>query len=487
MSEPFYAQAVVEDVASSYLQPGAPVRPKRAQVKNACVNCQKACKKCDPGRPCQRCIKYNLTDTCVDSKRKPRKKGIKRGPYKKRKKQLLESSQVPASTGSRGRASSASSGARSSANHLTIVLPTEMKRQHETIGPRGVPILQKGADEGYRSYTGFSRAREISSSVDSNVVSPTTPLFGLSGRATSDSDSHLIQLSPIKDPAGTDGRLPSCSTSERFRLPPIESFDYGPRPAFPAREPLQQPTRYISDRLSPQASVAESPSTPLSMLSDIALTTTGAESPSLSTAASASSTVPPSARYGSFPSKYIPLSTSRFDYSYRIPPRMRNEESAASSPWESPIPTALSSHACNTPSGKNVDNTAGSSFAVEQSTESVPSMSRRDRQMRRLSQILNQTHLDQQNNVESADAKYTQGKRQEFTPEPSMHWIQTSETADNPNATTHDASTAAPSGRATPGLGIESQWPESPAPGSSRTGAMHSAGQHKKSLSAYKL
>ncbi|KAJ2610946.1 hypothetical protein H4S08_003392 [Coemansia sp. RSA 1365] len=64
---------------------GIPTRAKRAQVKNACVNCQKACKKCDPGRPCQRCIKYSLIDTCVDSKRKPRKRGVKRGPYKKRK------------------------------------------------------------------------------------------------------------------------------------------------------------------------------------------------------------------------------------------------------------------------------------------------------------------------------------------------------------------------------------------------------------------
>lgn len=67
-------------------------RPKRAQVKNACTNCQRACKKCDPFRPCQRCIKYELTDTCVNSKRKPRKKGIKRGPYKKRKKNPTEES-----------------------------------------------------------------------------------------------------------------------------------------------------------------------------------------------------------------------------------------------------------------------------------------------------------------------------------------------------------------------------------------------------------
>lgn len=48
------------------------------------VNCQKACKKCDDGRPCQRCIRYNLQDTCVNSMRKERRKGVKRGPYKKR-------------------------------------------------------------------------------------------------------------------------------------------------------------------------------------------------------------------------------------------------------------------------------------------------------------------------------------------------------------------------------------------------------------------
>jgi hypothetical protein len=48
------------------------------------VNCQKACKKCDDGRPCQRCVKYGLTETCIDSVRKERKKGVKRGPYKRR-------------------------------------------------------------------------------------------------------------------------------------------------------------------------------------------------------------------------------------------------------------------------------------------------------------------------------------------------------------------------------------------------------------------
>ncbi|CAG8539479.1 3154_t:CDS:10 [Diversispora eburnea] len=54
-------------------QPAPGIKPKRKQVKNAC-----ACKKCDDGRPCQRCIRYELTETCRNSIRKERKKGIKR-------------------------------------------------------------------------------------------------------------------------------------------------------------------------------------------------------------------------------------------------------------------------------------------------------------------------------------------------------------------------------------------------------------------------
>ncbi|KAI9259197.1 hypothetical protein EDC94DRAFT_612647 [Helicostylum pulchrum] len=65
---------------------GGQQAPKRKQVKNACTNCQKACKKCDDARPCPRCIKYGIADTCVNSVRKERKKGIKRGPYKRRQK-----------------------------------------------------------------------------------------------------------------------------------------------------------------------------------------------------------------------------------------------------------------------------------------------------------------------------------------------------------------------------------------------------------------
>ncbi|KAI8075913.1 uncharacterized protein B0P05DRAFT_472537 [Gilbertella persicaria] len=70
----------------SQVAAGTQPAPKRKQVKNACTNCQKACKKCDDARPCPRCIKYGIADTCVNSVRKERKKGIKRGPYKRRQK-----------------------------------------------------------------------------------------------------------------------------------------------------------------------------------------------------------------------------------------------------------------------------------------------------------------------------------------------------------------------------------------------------------------
>ncbi|KAJ7715119.1 hypothetical protein B0H16DRAFT_1221500, partial [Mycena metata] len=61
-----------------------PVRAQRTQVKNACTNCQKAHKKCDQSRPCQRCTSYGV-DGCISSQKKDRTKGKTRGPYKKRK------------------------------------------------------------------------------------------------------------------------------------------------------------------------------------------------------------------------------------------------------------------------------------------------------------------------------------------------------------------------------------------------------------------
>ncbi len=51
-----------------------------------CTNCASACKRCDEARPCLRCQKYGLTDSCVDGVRKARKVGVKRGPYKRKSK-----------------------------------------------------------------------------------------------------------------------------------------------------------------------------------------------------------------------------------------------------------------------------------------------------------------------------------------------------------------------------------------------------------------
>ncbi|KAG1748354.1 uncharacterized protein EDB91DRAFT_876156 [Suillus paluster] len=61
-------------------------RVKRKQVKMACTNCANACKRCDEQRPCERCVKYGIPESCIDGVRKERQKGIKRGPYKRKNK-----------------------------------------------------------------------------------------------------------------------------------------------------------------------------------------------------------------------------------------------------------------------------------------------------------------------------------------------------------------------------------------------------------------
>ncbi|PFH48863.1 hypothetical protein AMATHDRAFT_76489 [Amanita thiersii Skay4041] len=78
--------------------PAALIKPKRKQVKMACTNCAAACKRCDEGRPCERCQKYGIGDTCRDGQRKERKKGIKRGPYKRKNKNGEASSSAAGSS-----------------------------------------------------------------------------------------------------------------------------------------------------------------------------------------------------------------------------------------------------------------------------------------------------------------------------------------------------------------------------------------------------
>ena len=52
----------------------------------ACTNCAAACKRCDEDRPCARCQRYGISESCQDGQRKQRKKGVKRGSYKRRNK-----------------------------------------------------------------------------------------------------------------------------------------------------------------------------------------------------------------------------------------------------------------------------------------------------------------------------------------------------------------------------------------------------------------
>ncbi|KAJ8081801.1 hypothetical protein PM082_007647 [Marasmius tenuissimus] len=73
-------------VAPTNTPPPGSARPKRKQVKVACTNCAAACKRCDDARPCERCRKYGVADSCIDGQRKERKKGMKRGPYKRKNK-----------------------------------------------------------------------------------------------------------------------------------------------------------------------------------------------------------------------------------------------------------------------------------------------------------------------------------------------------------------------------------------------------------------
>lgn len=76
------AQASEDGGKSSYVFILLAINPWQPQ----CTNCAAACKRCDDSRPCERCQKYGLADSCVDGQRKERKKGIKRGPYKRKAK-----------------------------------------------------------------------------------------------------------------------------------------------------------------------------------------------------------------------------------------------------------------------------------------------------------------------------------------------------------------------------------------------------------------
>ncbi|ORX61671.1 hypothetical protein DM01DRAFT_1332264 [Hesseltinella vesiculosa] len=53
--------------------PKSAAKPRKKKAARACVHCQKAHLTCDDDRPCQRCIKRGLADTCTDGARKKAK------------------------------------------------------------------------------------------------------------------------------------------------------------------------------------------------------------------------------------------------------------------------------------------------------------------------------------------------------------------------------------------------------------------------------
>ncbi|KAJ1909561.1 hypothetical protein IWQ60_011108 [Tieghemiomyces parasiticus] len=142
---------------------------KRKQVKNACTNCQRACKKCDDGRPCGRCVKYGLESSCHNSARKERKKGVKRGPYKRRQ----------GKAGSDRRASVSSDGT------IVSLGPSTDLATPSTSPDVGDPLSSGG-------YPGPARPSTYAAGLDSGLITPDEVLAG--GDAD---DSKLTILSEL--------------------------------------------------------------------------------------------------------------------------------------------------------------------------------------------------------------------------------------------------------------------------------------------------
>ncbi|RPD82282.1 hypothetical protein L226DRAFT_564876 [Lentinus tigrinus ALCF2SS1-7] len=55
----------------------SPMQRKSRGVKIACTNCRTANKKCDEGRPCGRCMKLGMSDSCISAERKQRTRRVK--------------------------------------------------------------------------------------------------------------------------------------------------------------------------------------------------------------------------------------------------------------------------------------------------------------------------------------------------------------------------------------------------------------------------
>lgn len=138
-------------------------KPKRKQVKQAvrffppisgahilnsklnaqCTNCAAACKRCDDERPCGRCTKYGIGESCIDGKRKERQKGIKRGPYKRRAKEAnaadTSTEQVDSPPPAPGTFRTASASLSQLTIFTTIASTSEAEAQPVLPPPEGYP------------------------------------------------------------------------------------------------------------------------------------------------------------------------------------------------------------------------------------------------------------------------------------------------------------------------------------------------------------
>ncbi|ODO11229.1 hypothetical protein I350_00004 [Cryptococcus amylolentus CBS 6273] len=182
-------------------------RKKRAQVRVACTHCQKACKKCSNTRPCERCVKYGLND-CVDSTRKPRKTGIKRGPYKRRASKFVTNNQQTSNSyvpqhsypqANRHNQGDASATVKALANVTSPswVLPQQQSISAYPPGPRP---------------TSFALADALSAAI--------TGLRWVNGQRVSVSNPSGQQIPPMQVSANTEaGRDTGSQTTVEGRLP----------------------------------------------------------------------------------------------------------------------------------------------------------------------------------------------------------------------------------------------------------------------------
>ncbi|PWN19452.1 hypothetical protein BCV69DRAFT_40059 [Microstroma glucosiphilum] len=264
------------DTSASALPHG--MRPKRRQVKNACINCQKACKKCDEGRPCTRCIKYGLVDTCQDSMRKERKRGIKRGPYKRR-----------ATTGSSAQPGGASSSTVDSLQGQQHQGPPAPQPYHHADAPNG-----GGSSSG--SYDSYHMAAPAS-------YRPMQAGNGNGGPYTSSPSPSLFPRDqPRQQPNANDSRgawagpltidAPSRATYAQSVQPQSQQMQqqqFSQGQGSPVYPPAQQPQDFRS---------ASAPLVP--NLSSSSPSQNYIQGPPQS-AGSANKMLPPSPMYGTFP------------------------------------------------------------------------------------------------------------------------------------------------------------------------------------------